>query len=146
MGQENKTTATLFTSWLIIWVIFGTFSLYSHNILLPYIFFFFAIAVYISHLYLACTRCFYFGKLCYIFGGIASHKIFKPRAQGPQDPDDSAVEALWLILGVFPVPFLLYYQDWLLLAVYAVLTYGWFYFRKRNICAKCENAWCPGKK
>ncbi len=145
MEEYTKKEAALSFVWFIFWVGIGVFALYVHNLVLPYIFLGYAAATYFSHLYIACTRCHYFGKTCYLMGGLVSPKFFKARKQGPLDPDDSISGALWFILGVFPIPFLLYYQDWLLLVGYSVLTYGWCVYRKKKICSKCNNEWCPGK-
>ena len=141
---DNK-TVIISTSWLIAWVGFGTFTLYLHNILLPYIFFAYAVAVYIIHAYMACTRCLYYGKPCYMLGGLFSGRFFKARKPGPLDPDDAIVETIWMILAVFPLPFLIYYQDWLLILIYSILAGGWFYYKKRIICKQCKNTWCSGK-
>lgn len=145
MEEWDKKTVVISTAWLVVWIGFGIFALYLHNLLLPYIYFVLAIAVYITHAYFACTRCFYYGKMCYILGGLISPRLFKARRQGPLDPDDAVVGTIWMILGAFPLPFLIYYQDWLLTFVYLSLTVGWFYYRKRIVCVKCKNAWCGFK-
>ena len=145
MEEWNKMTFVLSFSWLLVWIGFGAFALYSHNILLPYIFLACALAIYTANAYLACTRCYYFGKGCYILGGLFSSRIFKARRQGPVDPDDAIVGAIWFILGVFPLPFLIYYQDWLLALIYLAVTAPWFYYRKRVICSRCKTEWCPNK-
>jgi len=144
-GWENKEIA-IGLGWLVSWVILGAFALYEHNLVLPYIFLAFAGGTYFSHLYLMCTRCQYFGKPCYLLGGIAAPGFFKARGPEAKDPDDAISATLWLLLGIFPVPFLLYYQSWLSLLVYSGLTYGWFYYRKSVFCVKCKTGWCPGKK
>jgi len=143
MEQYSNNEAAFSFVWFFIWVSVGFYSLYVHNLVLPYIFLATAIGTYASHMYLACTRCSYFGKTCYLAGGLVAPKFFKPRHQGPLDPDDSISATAWFILGVFPVPFLLYYQDWILLAAYSAITYGWYWHRKRAICKKCRNEWCP---
>ncbi len=145
MEEWDKKTVIISMLWLIVWIGFGVFALYSYNTLLPYIFFASAVGIYIAHAYLACTRCFYFDKMCYILGGFFSSRFFKARREGPLDPDDAIVGAIWLILGVFPVPFLVYYQDWLFTLIYCILAGSWFYFRKRIVYAKCKNQWCPYK-
>jgi hypothetical protein len=133
-------------AWFFLWIMLGVFSLFLHNLALPYIFLIYAIVMYASHLYLACTRCHYFGRSCYLMGGLAAPMIFKARKQGPQEPDDSILSTLWLVLGIFPVPFLIYYQDWFWAVLYSVATYGWFYYRNKAVCSRCENGWCPNKK
>jgi hypothetical protein len=133
-------------SWFSLWVLFGAFALWVHNLLLPYLFLGYAALVYVAHLYLNCTRCAYFEKQCCLLGGLLSPKLFKARPQSHKEPDDSISSALWFTLGIFPAPFLLYYQDWFLLLVYCVVTYGWFYYRKTILCKKCDNGWCPGKR
>jgi len=127
---------------LTICIIFGTFALYVHNNLLPYIYFAYAASVIIAHTYLYCTRCVYFGKDCYIFGGRISKMYFKARHQGPLDPDDAITASLWFILAMFPVPFLLYYQDYGLTALYVILFWGWFFAHSQTACWICANKWC----
>jgi hypothetical protein len=145
MREWTDSEIALGIGWFALWVLFGAFTLYAHNLVLPYLYLASAMATYYSHLYLACTRCVYYGKRCYLLGGIASPHFFKEREESPMDPDDSLSATAWFILGIFPVPFLLYYQDWVLLIIYSALTYGWFYYRKNIFCNKCENVWCPTK-
>jgi hypothetical protein len=144
-GYGNKEAALSFV-WFVLWVGIGTFALFAHNLILPYLFLGYAAGTYLSHMYLACTRCYYFGKACYLMGGLLAPKLYRMRKEGPLDPDDSISSTLWFFLGVFPIPFLLYCQDWPFLAAYTVLTYGWFFYRRKLICRKCKNDWCPGKK
>jgi hypothetical protein len=123
-------------------VLFGTFTLYMHNNLLPYIYFLFCVGVIFAHTYLYCTRCVYYGKECYIFGGLISNRLFKGRREGPLDPDDAALASLWLLVAMFPVPFLLYYEDYILTAVFIALFWGWFFLHSRTACSSCDNLWC----
>ena len=127
---------------MMIWILFGTFTLYIHNNLLPYVQIFFAAGVIFAHTYLYCTRCFYYGKDCYIFGGRTSKIFFKGRHEGPLDPDDAIAASLWFFLAMFPIPFLLYYQDNLLLVIYTLIFLGWFYMHNNTACPKCNNTWC----
>jgi hypothetical protein len=127
---------------LAICVLFGTFTLYVHNNLLPFIYFLFAIGVVFAHTYLYCTRCVYFGKECYIFGGLISKYFFDGRHEGPSDPEDALLASLWLMVAVFPVPFLLYYEDYLLAAVSISLFWGWFFLHGVTACSSCDNLWC----
>ena len=121
---------------------FGTFTLYVHNNVLPYIYVVFSLGVIAAHIYLYCTRCVYFGKDCYIFGGLLSKRFFKARHEGPLDPDDAITASLWFLVAIFPVPFLLYYQDVLLTAVYIALFWGWLYAHSMTACQICDNKWC----
>lgn len=127
---------------LALCVSFGIFTLYVHNNLLPYVYFIFAVCVIIAHSYLYCTRCFYYGKDCYIFGGRLSKMCFKARRQGPAEPDDAITASLWFLLLMFPVPFLLYYMDLMLASVYVVLFWAWFFVHNHTACRICDNSWC----
>ena len=127
---------------LALWIGFGTFALYLHNNLLPYIYFIFSIGVVIAHAYLYCTRCKYYGKNCYISCGLLSKKLFKNRHLGPLEPDDSICASLWFLVFIFPVPFLLYYQDWILIIIYLIISISWFIQHNKTACPKCENTWC----
>lgn len=120
----------------------GTFALYVHNNLLPYIYLIFGLGVMVAHIYLYCTRCVYYGKECYIFGGLLAKRFFKGRHEGPMDPDDALIASLWFMLAMFPVPFLLYYQDLLLAGVYVLFFWGWFLAHSRTACLICDNTWC----
>lgn len=130
-------------AWLAFCIGFGTFTLYVHNNLLPFIYLIFAAGVIIAHTYLYCTRCVYYGKECYIFGGLVSKWFFKARHQGPMDPDDAITASLWFLVAMFPVPFLLYYQDVLLAVIYVAIFWGWFYAHGKTACQICDNKWCP---
>ncbi|MFC1766936.1 hypothetical protein ACFLZ2_00060 [Candidatus Margulisiibacteriota bacterium] len=134
---------------LIAWIGFGIFTLYVHNNLLPYIYAAFSIGVIIMHTYLYCTRCKHYGENCYISGGMLAKKLFKSRHMGPIDPDDSICASLWLLVALFPIPFLLYYQSWLLIFIYLIIVTSWFLQHSQTACPKCENDWCglnPNKK
>lgn len=146
MEENKKQDSGLMLIWFVLWTSVGVFSLYLHNLVLPYIYAAYVLLLCTSHLYLACTRCPYFGLPCYLRGGLLSKKLFKARREGSLEPDDSILAAAWLILGVFPIPFLIYYRDWFWAVVFAALASGWFYSRKRFICRRCENDWCPNKK
>jgi hypothetical protein len=127
---------------LAICIFWGTFSLWAHNNLLYYIYLIFALCVIIAHASLYCSRCVNYGKDCYILGGLLSRQLFKKRHQGSNETDDAIMASLWILLAVFPIPFLLYYQDYLLAAVCLLLFWGWFYLHKQTACSKCENIWC----
>jgi hypothetical protein len=127
---------------LALCITFGTFTLFVHNDLLPLIYVLFSAGVIFSHTYLYCTRCVYYGKECYIFGGLISKSFFKGRREGPKDPDDALVASLWLLVAVFPVPFLLYYEDYLLAAVFTLLFWTWFWIHGLTACSNCANLWC----
>jgi hypothetical protein len=127
---------------LAVCILFGTFTLYVHNNLLPLIYLAYSICVIIAHTYLYCTRCVYYGKDCYIFGGRISKKYFKARHNGPMDPDDAITASLWMMVALFPLPFLLYYQDIILASIYLIFFWGWFYIHKSTACTICDNKWC----
>jgi hypothetical protein len=127
---------------LAICILFGTYTLYAHNNLLPFIYFLFSAGVIFAHMYLYCTRCANFGKECYIFGGLISKMFFKGRREGPRDPDDAVLASLWFLVAFFPVPFLLYYEDYLLAAVFISLFWGWFFLHSITACGSCDNLWC----
>jgi hypothetical protein len=127
---------------LAVSIVFGTVALYIHNNLLPYVYFLFAVCVIMSHVRLYCTRCAYYGRECYIFGGLLAKGLFKARHKGPLDPEDAILASAWILLALFPVPFLLYYQDVVLAAIYILLFWGWFYAHGVTACANCENIWC----
>jgi len=129
-------------SWFFAWVVFGIFSLYVHNNLLPYIYAAFCVGVAIAHFYLYCTRCPHYGQNCYIMGGAMSKNMFRNRKTGPLDPDDSICASLWLLVAMFPVSFLLYYQDWVLIFIYLCIVTGWFLQHSQTACPKCGNTWC----
>jgi hypothetical protein len=143
MNESQRIAAVL--GWLAGWIGFGILALYYHNSVLPYLYLALAAGTIASHLYLACTRCFYYGKKCYALGGLASAAIFKQRKEGPLDPDDAINASLWFLLTAFPIPFLIYYQDWVLVSIYVVLFSGWYAARKSNVCRYCKNEWCPAK-
>jgi len=58
------------------------------------------------------------------------------------DPDDAILASLWFLVAMFPIPFLLYYQDNLLILLYTAVFVGWFYLHNNTACPKCDNTWC----
>jgi hypothetical protein len=123
-------------------ILFGTFALFVHNNLLPLVYFVFSAGVIIAHVKLYCTRCAYYGKDCYIFGGLISKLFFRKRHEGPNEQEDALIASLWLLVAMFPVPFLLYYEDYALTAVFIVLFWGWFFLHSMTACSSCDNLWC----
>jgi len=141
--MDRLLTARYFNVTLLALCIgFGYFALYVHNNLLPYIYVIFAAGVIFAHTYFYCTRCVYYGKECYIFGGLLAKRLFKGRREGPLDPDDSVTASLWLLIALFPVPFLLYYQDILLAVIYVALFWSLSYAHSFTACKICNNTWC----
>lgn len=113
----NRSDVLCFTniSLLVFSICFGTFALYVHNNLLPFIFFIFA--------------------LCVIILPARLKKI-----------DETLLISAWVILAMFPVPFLLYYQDAVLAIVYVALFWAWFLFNRGVDCSRCDIAWCGIRK
>ena len=109
--NEIKLPCLLNVSLLILCVCFGTFALYVHNNLLPFIFFLFAVCV-----------------------------IIVPRRV--KGLDEVFVTSAWVVLALFPLPFLLYYQDVKLAVIYVVLFWAWFLVNAGTDCSKCTNEWC----
>lgn len=66
---------------------------------------------------------------------IISHK-------GYIEIDNDLMAAAWLLLAMFPVPFLLYYQDILLAVVYVALFWGWFMVNGSFDRDKHDTVWC----
>ena len=144
----NKCDVNSFVNipFLAVCITFGTFTLYVHNNLLPVIYALFSVGVILAHTYFYCTRCVYYGKECYIFGGLISKSLFKGRREGPKDPDDAIMASLWLMVALFPVPFLLYYEDYVLAAVFIALFWTWFLIHGLTACSNCDNLWCSMNK
>ncbi len=98
-------------SLLILSVCFGTFALYVHNNLLPYIYFLFAVFV-----------------------------IIAPRRI--KGMSETLIISSWVLLALLPVPFLLYYQDIILVVIYVVLFWAWLIVNQNTDCTKCGSEWC----
>jgi uncharacterized membrane protein YoaK (UPF0700 family) len=109
--SKDSSFCTANISLLSLSVLFGTYALYIHNNLLPYIYFIFAI--------------------CVIIGSKRYGKL-----------DGSLLVALWILLALFPLPFLLYYQDLLVAAAYIVIFWFWFVINSGTDCEKCDSEWC----
>lgn len=119
----------------------GAFSLYLHNSILPVLYIVFAFCVIIAHAKFFCTKCVYYGKDCYIHGAKLAKRYFERSGPGSAD-DDAMVLSLWLLLAMLPVPFLLYYQDFIMSGIYLSSAFFAFYVHNNTACTVCDNTRC----
>lgn len=141
MKQELR--VELINSFLQFFTIFlGVFALYLHNSILPWIYLGIIIVIFIADLYFCCTRCEKYGKFCHALGGLLASKLFRQRENKPMKFDDEFYMLSILFLILFPLPFLLYYQDWLLITIYVISATLMFWYRRKTICKKCKSEWC----
>jgi hypothetical protein len=142
MLPSIKNNTILSLSWLLFWVFLGFFSLFLHNLILPYIYLILAAITAASLLYIVCRRCSYFGRECHLLGGIAASRIWNKETREKTEKDEIISSILTVSLVLFPVPFLLYYLDWAFLFLYLLASLGWFVYRKNFVCIKCRNKTC----
>ena len=131
---------------LMFFVLFlGFFSLYLHNNILYYVYLALAGSVFIANAYFCCTRCDKYGKFCHSMAGLFAKVFFAKRENKPVEFDDKFYVSSIMLLMLFPLPFLLYYQDWMMIALYVIAATLMFWYRKRTICKKCSSEWCSFK-
>ncbi|MBU0687785.1 MAG: hypothetical protein KKB81_08105 [Candidatus Margulisbacteria bacterium] len=130
------------SSLLILTLAIGFFALYLHNDLLPYLYLVLAAAIYVSNSYFCCTRCEKYGKVCYTCAGLFAKKFFRRRENKAVKFDDEFYVVSMLVLILAPLPFLLYYQDWLFIILYVVVATVLFWYKHQTVCKDCGNSWC----
>ncbi len=133
----------LATGWLLAWVAVGTYLLFAHSPLVGFAYLVVWAAQYVHCRYLACTRCYYYGKRCYMLGGDCAKLLFKQREPGRRMPDDAIIGIWWAVVTLFPVPFLILFKSWIFLAVFGVVALGWHGMHHLVACRRCRNSACP---
>jgi len=96
----------------------------------------------VSCRYLVCTRCYYYGRKCYMLGGDCAKLLFAPRPQEARQPDDALVGIWWAVVTLYPVPFLVRWKSWWSLALYALVALGWHIAHHFIACRRCKNTHC----
>jgi hypothetical protein len=121
----------------------GTALLAASNLVVGIVYLGLGIVQYVHCRYLACTRCYYYGKNCYMLGGDCAKLLFKQREQGARMPDDAIIGLWWAVITIFPIPFFVYWRSWVFLAVYLVISLGWHLSHHFIACRRCHNTNCP---
>lgn len=142
VDQFSRRDMAIYTTWLLAWFGFGAAAVGWQYVPAGGAYLLLGPCAYVVYLYLACTKCPYYGKRCYMGGGQCAQRLFKPRQGDYTLAEDLAVPALWIGVSAYPALWLLYYQRWLALVVYCALALGWQIFHKRQVCAKCLNVRC----
>jgi hypothetical protein len=78
--------------------------------------------------------------LHYIYLALALCVIIAPKRYGKLD--GPLLVSAWAILALFPLPFLLYYQDYLIAVIYIVTFWLWFVINSSSDCSNCKSSWC----
>ncbi len=131
------------TGWLLVWILSGSALLGAHSPLVGAGYLLIWVLQYVHCRYLACTRCYYYGKRCHMFGGDCAKLLFAQREQGKRMPDDAIVGAWWAVVTLFPVPFLIIWKSWWFLGAYLVVSLGWHGIHHGIACKRCKNSHCP---
>jgi hypothetical protein len=142
VNEFSRPDVMIYMTWLLTWYGLGVVFIGQYNLVASGIYLVFGPSAYAMYLYLACTKCPYYGKRCYMVGGRCAKRVFKPRQGDYTLVEDLTVPALWIVISMYPTLFLVYYQSWLPLLAYCVLAVGWQIFHKRNVCSKCLNVRC----
>jgi len=140
--QFSRLDIAIYLSWLLAWFLFGVLAVGFYNRVAGLIYLLMGPSAYVTYLYLACTKCPYYGRGCYMGGGQCAGRLFKQRAGDYTLIEDLIVPMLSSGVSAFPVLFLWYYRAWPALVVYLVAALGWQVLHKRNVCSKCLNVRC----
>lgn len=132
----------LYGGGLVLWFLVGVVGVMWHHQGAGLFYLVMGPAAYLTYVYLACTKCPYYGVRCYMGGGQCAARLFRARQGDYTLMEDLLVPALWIGVSAYPVPWLLYNRAWLFLAVYLLLAVGWQIYHKRNICSQCRNVRC----
>lgn len=140
--EFSRLDIAFYTTGLLAWFFLGVISVGLYNPAAGICYLLLGPSAYVFYLYLACTKCPYYGKSCYMGGGQCAKRIFKRREGDYTLVEDLIVPALWIGVSAYPVVFLFYYGSYVTLLVYSIAALGWHAFHKRNICSKCSNDKC----
>lgn len=127
---------------LLLWFGIGVAGVMAYHLAAGVFYLALGPVAYLTYVYLACTKCPYYGVRCYMGGGQCAARLFRARQGDYTLFEDLLVPALWIGVSAYPVPWLFYYQAWALLALYLLCTLSWQIFHKRSICGKCRNVRC----
>lgn len=133
----------LSTGWLVAWVLLGSYLLFAHHPLVGAAYLAICVVQYVHCRYLACTRCYYYGRRCYMLGGDCAKLLFKQREPGKRMPDDAIIGAWWAVVTLFPVPFFIAWRSWIFLAIFLAVALGWHAMHHVVACRRCKNTACP---
>jgi len=136
-------TRILSTGWLVAWIVLGTALLAAGSLVVAGAYLTLGIVQYVHCRYLACTRCYYYGRKCHMLGGDCAALLFERREQGARMPDDAIVGLWWAMITLFPIPFLVYWRSWGFLVAYLVISFGWHVLHHFVACRRCNNTHCP---
>ncbi len=138
---SNRSVA-IATGILLLWVLTGTAFLQALHPAAGASYLLLWIAQYVSCRYLVCTRCYYYGKKCYMLGGTCASYLFKERQHGPRMPDDAIVGAWWAVVTLFPIPFFVAWGTWGFLLIYGIVALVWHALHYVLACRRCKNVTC----
>jgi hypothetical protein len=140
--QFSRRDIAIYTTWLLAWFMVGVIAVGWHAPFAGIGYLLLGPVAYVTYLYLACTKCPYYGRRCYMGGGQCAKRLFAARVGDYTLAEDLIVPALWIGVSIYPVIFLIYYSDWVALVAYCLLAIGWQIIHKRHVCAKCRNVRC----
>lgn len=140
--EFSRLDIAIYATWLLTWFFIGVIAVGLRNPVAGLIYMLLGPSAYVVYLYLACTKCPYYGKTCYMGGGQCAKRLFKPRVGDYTLVEDMIVPGLWIGVSAYPALLLIYYRSWLAFLIYLVTALGWQIFHKRNVCSKCLNVKC----
>jgi hypothetical protein len=133
----------LSTGGLLAWVLVGSAALFEGSSTVGVAWLVLWVAQYIHCRYLACTRCYYYGRRCHMLGGDCAALLFARRPAGRRRLDDALIGAWWAIVTLFPLPFLACWRSWGMLVACLVASLGWQGLHHVLACRRCKNDHCP---
>lgn len=142
VDEFSRLDVVIYMTWLFGCFVLGVATVAWYNIMAGVVYLILAPTAYLFYLYLACTKCPYYGKRCYMGGGKCAERFFSPRSGDYTLIEDLMVPALWIAVTVYPMLFLIYFRSWIALLVYSMSVGGWHILHKRNVCSKCLNVRC----
>jgi hypothetical protein len=142
---ENWSTRSrvVCTGWLLAWILVGAYLLFAHQPWVGAAYIGIWVLQYVHCRYLACTRCHYYGKRCYMLGGDCAKLLFAQRKPGKRMPDDALIGTWWAVVTLFPVPFFVVWKSWVYLGIYLAVSLGWHGIHHLLACKVCMNEHCP---
>lgn len=140
--QYSQRDMRIYLPWLVAWYVVGATAVTWNNLVAGVVYFILGPVAYVTYLYLACTKCPYYGKRCYMAGGQCAQRFFKARSGDYTLGEDLVIPLLWLGVSIYPPVILFIYKSWWALVLFLVLALSWQIFHKQRICAKCLNVKC----
>jgi hypothetical protein len=135
---------------LTLYLAIGFIGMFLENQIASFIYLLFIIfPFYLANRYVVCSKCYYYDKRCYMFGGKCSKALFKKREGNYTKLENAYVGIMWMLSIIIPIYWLaipIYRSPSLmnigLLVAFLICSIGWQIVHLNSCCTRCKNFKC----